>query len=78
MNYELDLEHSPINYITNTQRKYFKIALEHVLNNDEINAVVVNRTLYYFDFKKNEALIGSNVKDINRDLHLYKLRKIEK
>ncbi len=75
MNYELDLENSFINYITQTQRKYFKIALKHTIENN-LSGVKINRITYIFDFKNNEVFIGTNCKDSNKDLQRYKLKRI--
>jgi len=71
MNYVLDLENSWIGYVTQTQKKYFKYALDYVVKNNT-EGVRVNKTYYYFDFDNNEVKIGSN----NR-LTTYKIKKIE-
>lgn len=57
-------------YVTQTKRKYFKYALEYVLNRmndckkDEIvNACKVNKINYIFDFEKMVVYIKSNQDD---------------
>ena len=57
---ELDLrkdENGRKEYITQTQRKYFKYAVEWCLQNNW-NSCRVNRTYYNFDFKKMEVNIN--------------------
>lgn len=61
--YVLDLQADPIRngkkeYITQTQRKYFKHALNWCLENNW-NSCKVNRTYYNFDFDKMEVSISS-------------------
>ena len=61
--YELDLKDSFINYITQTQRKYFKLALDYAIKHN-INDVRVNRTYYYFDFDNLKVKIAVGRKDV--------------
>lgn len=61
-NYVLDLQEDKIRngkkeYITQTQKKNFKYALEWCLNNNW-NSCKVNRTYYNFDFDKLEVTIN--------------------
>ena len=55
--YELDLENSKIDYITQTQKRNFKYALEWCLKNNWYSCKV-NRTCYNFDFEKLEVNIN--------------------
>lgn len=57
MKYELDLKNSKCDYITQTQRKLFKYALNWCLENNW-NSCRVNRTYYNFDFEKLEVNIN--------------------
>lgn len=49
-------------YITQTARKYFKYALEYVLNKKE-NACTVNKIQFIFNFDKLTVQIKSNQDD---------------
>lgn len=58
--YELDLridENGKKEYITQTQKKYFKYAVEWCLQNNW-NSCRVNRTYYNFDFEKMKVNIN--------------------
>lgn len=62
-NYELDLQDDLIRkgkkqYITQTQKKYFKYALQWCLENNW-NSCKVNRTYYNFDFENMKVNIVS-------------------
>lgn len=60
--YKLDLKNSKINYATQTEKKYFKIALDYALKNN-FNHVKINRINFIFDFENMNVLIGmSNFK----------------
>ena len=50
-------------YITQTARKYFKYALEYVLNRKDLNACTVNKIQFIFDFDKLTVHIKSNQDD---------------
>lgn len=58
-------------YITQTQRKYFKYALDYAIKNN-MNVVKVNRITYYFDFEKLEVRIATD----NEYGHKYKIKKV--
>ena len=68
--YKLNLKQNE--YITQAQRKYFKIALEWYLSN-KCDCCKVNRTCYNFDFDKMKVnIIGVgygnntyNIKEVN-------------
>lgn len=60
--YELDLKNSFIDYVTQTQRKYFKLALDYAIKHN-VDIVKVNRTYYYFDFKNLKVRIAVGRKD---------------
>ena len=66
--YELDLENSWINYATQTEKKYFKKAIDYAIKN-KMDAVKVNRIEFYFDFENNSVKIGTK-----NNLHTYKMR----
>ena len=68
------LESNKKDYITQTQRKYFKYALDYVLKkyadakkgiiqNAPINACKVNKIFYIFDFENKTVSIKSNQDD---------------
>lgn len=68
------LESNKNDYITATKRKYFKYALEYVLNkkekskdgslkNEVLNACTVNKIHFIFDFDKLTVHIKSNKDD---------------
>lgn len=68
------LESNKKDYITQTQRKYFKYALDYVLNmyenskngiiqDEPINACKVNKIFYIFDFDNKTVAIKSNQDD---------------
>lgn len=61
--YELDLKDSFINYITQTQRKYFKLALDYAIKNN-VDIVRLNKTYFYFDFNNLKVRIAVGRKDI--------------
>ena len=48
---------NPCDYITPTQRRYFKLALDYCLSNNAIKCYV-NRTFYEFDFENMICLIA--------------------
>lgn len=56
--YKLDLKNSFINYVTKTEKKYFKYAIDYALKNN-IDIVKVNRIYYYFDFENLKVKIGT-------------------
>lgn len=58
-------------YITPTQKKYFKFALDFALKN-KIDNVKVNRINYYFDFSKMQVRIATD----NEIGYTYNIRKI--
>lgn len=66
--YSLDVENSWINYIPQTQKKYFKVALDYALKN-KMDSVKVNRIEYHFDFDNMVVKIGTK-----NDLNTYKLK----
>lgn len=68
--YELDLKNSFIDYVTPTQRKYFKLALDYAIKHN-INDVRVNRTYFYFDFDNLKVRIADGRKDSGT---IYKLK----
>ena len=68
------LENNKKDYITQTQRKYFKYALEYVLNQYNeakngnkkdgfLNACTVNKISFIFDFENKTVSIKSNQDD---------------
>lgn len=72
-NYELDLrigKDGRREYITQTQRKYFKLALDWCLKNNWNNCKV-NRTYFNFDFDKLEV----NIKTIGY-INTYKMKEV--
>ena len=68
MKYEIDLKNSFIDYITQTQKKYFKIALNYAIKN-KIDCVKVNKIYYEFDFDNLKVKIGTK-----NNLYTYKLK----
>ena len=58
-------------HITQTQKKYFKYALDYAIKNN-MNVVKVNRVTYYFDFEKLEVRIATD----NEYGYKYKLKKV--
>lgn len=58
-------------YITQTQKKYFKYALDYAIQN-KMNNVKVNRINYHFDFDKLEVRIATD----NDFGYVYKLKKV--
>ena len=70
-NYELDLKNSRIDYIPQTQKKYFKYALDYSLKNDT-KSVKVNRIKFYFNYEKLEVMIGTSV----RNAYIYKMKEV--
>lgn len=58
-NYELDLKNSKIDYIPQTQRKYFKKAVEYCQKNNFLGCKI-NRVVFIFDFEKLEVNIRSS------------------
>jgi len=68
-NYSLDVENSWIKYVTPTQKKYFKKALDFAIKNNQ-NDVQVNRVEFHFDFDKMEVKMGTK-----NDLTTYKMKK---
>lgn len=58
-------------YITQTQKKYFKYALDYAIKNN-ISVVKVNRIIYYFDFERLEVRIATD----NDFGYVYKLKKV--
>lgn len=69
--YVLDLKNSRINYATQTERKYFKIAVDYAQRNNT-KSVKVNRIKFYFDFDKMQVMIGTNL----NNAEIYKMAKI--
>lgn len=69
--YILDLENSDIKYVTQTEKKYFKLAVEYAIKN-KTNSVKVNRIKFYFDFDKMQVMMGTSV----RKACIYKMKKI--
>ena len=69
--YVLDLENSNIKYVTQTEKKYFKLAVEYAIKN-KTNSVKVNRIKFYFDFDKMQVMLGTSVKKA----YIYKMKKI--
>lgn len=69
--YILDLENSDIKYVTQTEKKYFKLAVEYAIKN-KTNSVKVNRIKFYFDFDKMQVMLGTSVKRA----YIYKMKKI--
>lgn len=69
--YVLDLENSDIKYVTQTEKKYFKLAVEYAIKN-KTNSVKVNRIKFYFDFDKMQVMLGTSVKKA----YIYKMKKI--
>lgn len=69
--YILDLENSDIKYVTQTEKKYFKLAVEYAIKN-KTNSVKVNRIKFYFDFSKMQVMLGTSVKRA----YIYKMKKI--
>lgn len=69
--YVLDLKNSRINYATQTERKYFKIAVDYAQRNNT-KSVKVNRIKFYFDFDKMQVMIGTNLDNAE----IYKIAKI--
>lgn len=69
--YILDLENSDIKYVTQTEKKYFKLAVEYAIKN-KTNSVKVNRIKFYFDFSKMQVMLGISVKKA----YIYKMKKI--
>lgn len=69
--YILDLKNSYINYATQTEKKYFKLALQYAIEN-KINSVKVNRIKFYFDFNKNQVMIGQSFEKAN----IYKMKEV--
>ena len=78
------LESNKKDYITQTQRKYFKYALDYVLKmyenakngiiqKEPINACKVNRIFYIFDFENMNVSIKSNQDDM---FYKHKLIKV--
>lgn len=59
-------------YITQTQKRYFKYALDYAIQN-KMNNVKVNRVNYYFDFDKLEVRIATD-DDFG---YVYKLKKVD-
>lgn len=49
-------------HLTKTQLKYFKLALEYALNNNQ-NSVKVNRMEFYFDFENENVKIGTKIEN---------------
>lgn len=73
LGYDLDIENSFIDYISQTQKQYFYYALDYALKNNE-KSVKVNRIKFYFDFDKMQVAIGMNVDNAE----IYKMKKINK
>ena len=68
--YELDLKNSFIDYITQTQRKYFELALDYAIKYN-VDVVRANRTYFYFDFDNLKVRIAVGRKDVGTT---YKLK----
>lgn len=64
-------EYGQQDYITPTQKRYFKYALDFALKN-KINSVKVNRISYYFDFDNLKVKIVTG----NYNGYNYNLKKI--
>lgn len=69
--YELDLKNSHYSYITQTQKKYFKLALNWCLKNNW-NSCRVNRIKFYFDYDKKQVMIGTSLKNAT----IYKMKEV--
>lgn len=69
--YILDLKNSNINYATQTEKKYFKLAIDYAIK-ENTKSVKVNRIKFYFDFDKMQVMIGTTVKNA----HIYKIKEI--
>lgn len=69
--YILDLKNSCINYATQTEKKYFKLALQYAIEN-KTNSVKVNRIKFYFDFDKKQVMIGQSFEKAN----IYKMKEV--
>lgn len=70
--YELDLKNSKVDYITSTQKKHFKSAMEWCLRHNW-NSCRVNKTYYNFDFEKLEVnIVGIGYGNNNT----YKIKKV--
>lgn len=73
--YELDLridKNGKKEYITQTQKRYFKYAIEWCLQNN-LNSCKVNKIYYNFDFEKMEVNINSVGYGNN---NTYKIREV--
>ena len=70
-NYELDLKNSRVDYIPQTQKKYFKLALDYSLKNNT-KSVKVNRIKFYFNYETLEVMIGTSV----RNAYIYKMKEV--
>ena len=70
-NYELDLKNSRVDYIPQTQKKYFKLALDYSLKNNT-KSVKVNRIKFYFNYETLEVAIGTSV----RNAYIYKMKEV--
>lgn len=68
--YTLDLKNSKYDYITATQRKYFKLALQFALDNN-FNIVKVKNITYNFNFITMEV----SIKTYNDYPTTYKLKR---
>lgn len=68
-NYKIVLE--KYQYLTQTEKKYFPLALEYSQKHNT-NSVKVNRIKFYFDYKKNQVMIGTSVKNA----YIYKMEKV--
>ena len=71
LGFDLDLENSYIDYVTETEKKYFYFALDYAIKND-LKSVKVNRIKFYFDFDKMQVMIGMSVDKAV----IYKMKKI--
>lgn len=71
MTYELDLKNSWIDYVTQTAKKYFKIAIDYALENN-YSSVRVNRTFFTFDFENSKVWISTSK---NKRGIMYKMKE---
>lgn len=74
LGFDLDLkilEDGHKEYISQTRRKYFYLALDYAIKN-KIKSVKVNRIKFYFDFDEMQVAIGESVEKA----YIYKMKKI--
>lgn len=71
LGYDLDLENSYVDYVTQTEKQYFYYALDYAIKNG-LKSVKVNRIKFLFNFEKLEVMIGMN---LDKAI-VYKMKKI--